>query len=52
MEFLKYGVFEFVGKGSYADYVSCLVLGKGKGNARHQFFTAQVTATLGWKIGT
>jgi hypothetical protein len=50
MEFLKYGVFEFVGKGSYADYISCLVLGKGKGNARHQFFTAQLTASVGWKI--
>ncbi|MCE3229765.1 MAG: hypothetical protein K0S32_4316 [Bacteroidetes bacterium] len=51
MEFLKYGVFEFTGKGSYADYITCLVLGKGNGKARHQFFTGQLTATLGVKIG-
>lgn len=47
-EFLKYGVFEFVGKGSYADYTTCLVLGKGNGKARHHFFTAQATMTIGF----
>jgi hypothetical protein len=31
LEFLKRGFFEFVGKGSYADYVKALVLGKGNG---------------------
>ena len=48
VEFLKHGVFEFVGKGSYADYTTCLVLGKGNGKANHHFFTAQLTATLGF----
>ena len=52
LEFLKYGFFEFVTKGSYADYVKCLVLGKGNGTARHQFFTGQLTATLGFRFGS
>lgn len=47
VEFLKYGVFEFMGKGSYADYTTCLVLGKGNGKANHHFFTGQLTATIG-----
>lgn len=46
-EFLRYGVFEFMGKGSFADYTTCLVLGKGNGKARHHFFTGQLTMTLG-----
>lgn len=46
-EFLKNGFFEFVAKGSYADYVNAFVLGKGNGRANHHFFTAQLTATLG-----
>lgn len=50
MEFFKYGFFEFVGKGSFADYTACLVLGKGNGKARHHFFTGQLTATIGIKI--
>ncbi|MBP7809731.1 MAG: hypothetical protein KA163_10590 [Bacteroidia bacterium] len=49
-EFLKYGVFEFTAKGSYADYRKVLVLGKGNGTARHSFFTAQLTATIGFKL--
>ena len=47
IEFLKHGVFEFAGKGVYADYVKCLVLGKGNGSANHHFFATQLTATLG-----
>ncbi len=48
VEFLKHGVFEFVGKGVYADYMKCLVLGKGNGRANHHFFAAQLTMTLGY----
>jgi hypothetical protein len=47
VEFLKYGVFEFTGKGSYADYRKVLVLGKGNGKANHHFFTSQLTMTIG-----
>ena len=47
VEFLKHGVFEFVGKGAYADYRRALVLGKGNGRANHHFFAAQLTMTLG-----
>ena len=46
-EFLKYCVFEFTTKGSYADYRQVLVLGKGNGVAKHSFFTGQLTATIG-----
>lgn len=45
-EFLKYGFFEFVGKGSFADYMKVLVVGKGS-RANHHFYTAQLTATIG-----
>lgn len=51
VEFLKYGVFEFTGKGSYANYMKVLVLGKGNGKANHTFFTGQLSATIGLKIG-
>jgi hypothetical protein len=47
IEFLKHGVFEFMGKGSYADYRNVLVLGRGNGKANHHFFTGQLTMTLG-----
>jgi hypothetical protein len=47
IEFLKNGVFEFVGKGVYADYAKSLVLGKGNGKAKHHFFAGQLTMTLG-----
>ena len=47
IEFLKHGVFEFMGKGSFADYRNVLVLGKGNGKANHHFFTGQLTMTLG-----
>lgn len=50
IEFLKHGFFEFVGKGSYADYVKCLVINKGNGSARHQFFTGQLTGTIGLRF--
>ena len=47
VEFLKYGLLEFTGKGSYADYTNVLVLGKGNGKANHHFFTGQLTLTIG-----
>lgn len=47
VEFLRHGVFEFTGKGTYADYTNVLVLGKGNGSANHHFFTGQLTMTLG-----
>lgn len=50
MEFLKNGVFEFVGKGVYADYTKSLVLGKGNGKANHHFIAGQLTMTLGVKF--
>jgi hypothetical protein len=50
VEFLKYGFFEFVGKGVYADYVNAFVLGKHHGKATHHFFAGQVTATIGFRF--
>lgn len=50
VEFLRHGFFEFVAKGSYADYVNAFVLGKGHGRASHHFFTAQLTGTIGYKF--
>jgi hypothetical protein len=50
-EFLKHGVFEFTAKGTYADYMKCLVLGKGNGTAKHSFFCGQLSATIGFKLG-
>ena len=47
VEFLKHGVFEFVGKGSYADYRRGYILGAGQGRSHHHFFTAQLTGTIG-----
>ncbi|MCD6017451.1 MAG: hypothetical protein K0S53_572 [Bacteroidetes bacterium] len=47
VEFLRHGVFEFTGKGVYADYRNSLVLGKGNGQASHHFFATQLTMTLG-----
>jgi hypothetical protein len=52
VEFLKNGLFEFVGKGSYADYVNTFVLGRGNGKANHHFFTGQLTATIGYKFNS
>ena len=50
VEFLKYGVFEFTGKGSYANYTNVLVLGKGNGKANHHFYAGQLTMTIGAKF--
>ena len=50
LEFLNNGIFEFVSKGSYADYVNVLVLGKGNGKANHHFWAGQLTATLGLRF--
>lgn len=46
IEFLKHGIIEFVGKGSFADYTHVLVLGKS-GKANHHFFTGQLSLTIG-----
>ncbi len=51
MEFLTYGSFELMAKGSAADYMKVLVLGKGNGTANHSFYTFQLTAQLGFVIG-
>lgn len=51
LEFMKYGTFELVTKGSYANYVNAFVLGKGNGKASHHFYAAQVTASIGFKFG-
>ena len=51
IEFLKNGFFEFVGKGSHANYTNSLVLGKGNGQASHKIFTGQLTATIGLNFG-
>jgi hypothetical protein len=51
VQFLRHGFFEFVGKGSFADYVNAFVLGKGHGRASHHFFAAQMTATIGFQFG-
>ena len=50
IEFFRNGLFELTGKGSYADYRRCFILGRGNGNATHHFFTGQLTATLGLKF--
>jgi hypothetical protein len=49
-EFLKYCTFEFVAKGSHANYLNCFVLGKGNGKANHYFFAGQLTATIGFRF--
>ncbi len=50
LEFLRYGVFELVTKGAYANYVNAFVLGKGNGKASHHFYSAQLTASIGIKF--
>jgi hypothetical protein len=50
MEFLKHGFMEFVGKGAFADYQKCLVLGRGNGTASHKIFAGQFTLTLGLRF--
>jgi hypothetical protein len=49
-EFLKYGFFEFVAKGSYANFMQVLVCGAGS-KANHHFYTGQLTATIGLMVG-
>jgi hypothetical protein len=41
---------EFVGKGAFADYQKCLVLGRGNGTASHKIFAGQFTLTLGLRF--
>ncbi len=50
IQYLKRGFFEFVGKGSFANYTNALVLGKGNGRANHHFFAGQLTMTLGMEF--
>lgn len=50
MEFFRNGFFEFVAKGSYANYVNAFVLGRDHGKANHRFYTAQLTGTIGLKF--
>lgn len=50
LEFLEHGFFEFVSKGSFADYVNAFVLGKGHGKANHYFFAGQLTGTIGLRF--
>lgn len=47
VEFLKHGVFEFTGKGAFANYNKSLVIGKGNGTAKHHFFAGQLSMTIG-----
>ncbi len=47
LQFLTNGFFEFVGKGTYANYMNAFVLGKGNGKANHTFFTGQLTGSIG-----
>lgn len=49
LEFFKYFCAEFTGKIGYANYVSCLVQGKGNGKASHQFGFAETILTLGFQ---
>src|SRR5207253_2596525 len=48
--FLGSAFIEIVAKGSYANYVNAFVLGKGHGKVSHHFYTAQLTATIGWQM--
>jgi hypothetical protein len=50
-EFFNNGFFEFTAKGSYANYMYVLVTGAGNGRANHSFYTLQLTAQLGLRIG-
>jgi hypothetical protein len=50
VEFLERGVFQFVSKGTFADYVNVFVIAR-HGRANHHFMTGQLTATLGFKFG-
>jgi hypothetical protein len=49
-EFLRRCFFEFVAKGTFADYRKVLVCGTGS-SANHHFFTGQLTATIGLMFG-
>lgn len=51
VEFLKHGVFEFVTKGTYANYLNAFILGAGNGKASHHFFCGQFTASIGLMFG-
>lgn len=44
-------IITFGGKLAYANYVNCLVHGKGHGNAQHTFGTAEAIMTMGYQFG-
>ena len=48
VEFFNYFCAELTGKIGYANYISCLVQGKGNGKASHQFGFAEGIFTLGF----
>ncbi len=43
-------VISFAGKAAYADYVNCLVQGKGNGKAQHTFGTLECVLTMGYQF--
>jgi len=47
LEFFNNGFFEFIAKGSFANYVNAFVLGAGNGVAHHYFFAGQLTSVIG-----
>ncbi len=49
-ELWKGWVIEFTGKATYADYINCLVHGKGHGNAQHAFGALQGILTMGYQF--
>ena len=50
--FLKHIVVEFTAKGSYADYMDCLVQGYGNGKASHKFGTFSAILNVGYQFYT
>ncbi|MFL5754169.1 MAG: hypothetical protein ACJ76F_12225 [Bacteroidia bacterium] len=42
---------EFTGKATYANYMNCLVQGKGHGSAQHMFGALQGILTFGYQFG-
>jgi hypothetical protein len=50
-ELWKHLVIELTGKATYADYINCLVHGKGHGNVQHSFGALQGIFTMGYQFG-
>ncbi len=49
-ELYKHWVLEFSGKVTFANYINCLVHGKGNGKAQHSFWTLQGILTIGYQF--